>query len=1066
MVDNTDNFFGVAPDQGLEPPEPKDTVTLFDAATLKSASAAASSYWYPAMRHGKSPFASSDYQVYRNVQDFGAKGDGVTDDTEAINNAASSGARCGPNCGSTTITPAVVYFPPGTYMISSPIIQYYYTQFVGDPTSLPTIKGMKSFSGIALIDTDVYFPGGNGAEWFVNQNQFYRQIRNFNIDLTAMPNSNTQGDQTYVPTGIHWQVAQSTSLQNIHVTMPQGGGTTAVGVFTENGSGGFMSDLTFFGGNIGMRVGSQQFTARDITFTSCSIAVSMIWHHHALTFSDRDWGWTWKNIKVVSAFIAFQLTNFGGTDNQGTGSLTLLDSHFIDVPFGIPLSTSFSPSIVLDNLLVEGNSPQIVFIDGTTNNLLTGTSGESMVVQSWATGARYTSPSDTGSKATGNITPAPKKPTSLLDASGNWFVRSKPQYEGMSASAFLNVLDRGVTGDGSTDDGPALNSALSQCSSSICFIPFGIYRTSITLQIPPNAKIVGEAWPQIQGFGSLFSDLNNTAPVVQVGQPGDTGTVEISDVLFTTSGPTAGAVVVEWNIKASSQGAAAMWDSHFRLGGALGTAIDNSNCNASPDLSGDCIGASLLLHVTPEASGYFENCWVWTADHYLDDSSQQQLNSITGRGLLVDKSQGPNWFWGGAVEHSVLYQYNVQGASNTFFAHMQTETPYFQPAIPASGIFPTNFNGDPDFGDCNGGDPRCLMAWALYIANSTNIFVYGAGFYSFFNTYSQDCVTTESCQQALIRTDFSQGIWLYSLFTKAAVNPILPLGAVAPVVQKDVQNGFTTEISVWLALAETGANLGGIVVSADQSSPNGARLDPQLQSACGNVQPGGTLVLTPQCIDAINNLPDSSSANSNGGPANCQEPCDLFRKITDTCCGKNGTIGFTVQFPPNSNDSIWSPVILPKGLKPPGPISVPGADPTGNPTTFPIPTPIPFPIIFPPGIFPLGGSLPFDIPEDTDLPDDDEFGIQFVVALNEIVDDEPATTIPPPPPTPTTTSMAPPPPPPPPSPQPTNWGAICGGPFDSNHQPNCDDNCDAIDDGEVCPEFCCAVCPVVVGIDC
>jgi hypothetical protein len=29
----------------------------------------------------------------------------------------------------------------------------------------PTIKGTKDFAGIALIDTDVYIPGGDGAEW-------------------------------------------------------------------------------------------------------------------------------------------------------------------------------------------------------------------------------------------------------------------------------------------------------------------------------------------------------------------------------------------------------------------------------------------------------------------------------------------------------------------------------------------------------------------------------------------------------------------------------------------------------------------------------------------------------------------------------------------------------------------------------------------------------------------------------------------------------------------------------------------------------------------------------------
>jgi len=57
------------------------------------------------------PHADSSYQFYRNVIDFGAVGDGVTDDTAAINMAASSGDRCGQTCGSTAVTGALVYFP-------------------------------------------------------------------------------------------------------------------------------------------------------------------------------------------------------------------------------------------------------------------------------------------------------------------------------------------------------------------------------------------------------------------------------------------------------------------------------------------------------------------------------------------------------------------------------------------------------------------------------------------------------------------------------------------------------------------------------------------------------------------------------------------------------------------------------------------------------------------------------------------------------------------------------------------------------------------------------------------
>lgn len=58
-------------------------------------------------------------------------------------------------------------FPrPGTYAISTPIKQQYFTQLVGDAVNPPTIKGLPSFAGMALLDADPYDPAYN---WFTNQ---------------------------------------------------------------------------------------------------------------------------------------------------------------------------------------------------------------------------------------------------------------------------------------------------------------------------------------------------------------------------------------------------------------------------------------------------------------------------------------------------------------------------------------------------------------------------------------------------------------------------------------------------------------------------------------------------------------------------------------------------------------------------------------------------------------------------------------------------------------------------------------------------------------------------------
>jgi glucan 1,3-beta-glucosidase len=58
----------------------------------------------------------------------------------------------------------------------------------------------------------------------------------------------------------------------------------------------------------------------------------------------------------------------------------------------------------------------------------------------------------------------------------------------------------------------------------------------------------------------------------KVENTGDTGSVEISDILFTARGPKAGWVALEWNIKGDSKGSAAMWGESCVL---LGEAVLN-----------------------------------------------------------------------------------------------------------------------------------------------------------------------------------------------------------------------------------------------------------------------------------------------------------------------------------------------------------------------------------------------------------------------------------------------------------------------------------------------------------
>ncbi|KAK2598031.1 hypothetical protein QQS21_005868 [Conoideocrella luteorostrata] len=759
--------------------------------------AASSSYWLPQLAaKGKQPYANggkSDYKVFRNVvDDFKADNTGEKDATEAINAAILDGNRCGQECGNTFSQGAIVYFPAGTYKICRPIVQLYYTQLIGDPNDRPIIKGCDEFQGIALIDTDPYIPGGGGQNWYINQNQFFRQIRNFVFDLTDMPLSTADKDQQLVPTGIHWQVSQACSLQNLKFKMPIGDNATHVGIFMENGSGGFVSDLEFEGGNIAWRAGSQQYTAINLKFKNCLTAVQMVW----------DWGFNWQRIEIDHSYVGFNISGRGGDTGQGIGSVSIIDCKISNTPTAILTRSggagdNGAPNIVLDNLQLSGVDTAVKTDKGDT--LLSGGSS----VDHWTFGKSYN-----GTKAeqsSGEIENVPKMATSLKDG-GKLFYRARPQYETASLDQFLVATDEGCSNDGTGDNADAINAFLQKAKSQskIAFFPAGVYRVGSTVTIPVGSVVQGSLWSQIQGAGVFFSNMQDPQVVVKVGEKGDKGKMEIVEMIFGVQGATAGAIVLEWNIHEGGQGSAAMWDSHVRVGGATGSSLDFAGCPRL-EFNENCICASMLFHVTPKASGYFENMWVWLADHDNDmsvyddpDPTANQISLYAARGTLIE-SQGPSWFYGTGSEHAVLYQYQLHKAKDVYLGHIQSETPYYQPdpLPPRPFDIAKKFPGDPDFSSCKTDD--CKAAWGLRIVDSEGITIHSAGLYSFFQNYKQFCVPDHNCQERICEVKGSKNIILYNVFTVGSVDSVSGINN-GSVPQKDTQNGFSTEISVWRPL--------------------------------------------------------------------------------------------------------------------------------------------------------------------------------------------------------------------------------------------------------------------------
>ena len=144
-------------------------------------------------------------------------------------------------------------------------------------------------------------------------------------------------------------------------------------------------------------------------------------------------------------------------------------------------------------------------------------------------------------------------------------------------------------------------------------------------------------------------------------------------------------------------------------------------------------------HLTASSSSYWENSWLWTADHDLDGTNPTTI--AVGRGMLISATNG-TWLVGTGVEHNVLYAYQLANAQNVFAALQQVETPYWQP----SPLAPAPWTPDPAWQDptfsCGADqDEGCYMSWHLRIFGSRTktLALYGQAFWVFFSKTSNSC---------------------------------------------------------------------------------------------------------------------------------------------------------------------------------------------------------------------------------------------------------------------------------------------------------------------------------------
>ena len=518
---------------------------------------------------------------------------------------------------------------------------------------------------------------------------------------------------------------------------------------------------------------------RGLTFNNCVTAIYQLW----------DWTWTYQGLSINNCGTGINIAARDPNNNnlETVGAVTLLDSSITNTPVGIVHSYSSAAGQIGGTLILENVQLQNVpiAVQGSSGTTLAGSTG-SLTIGAWGQGHMYT-PNSGPTNFQGVF--SPNQRPSVLQSNGRYYTRSKPQYNDLAVSSFSSTRSAGAMGDGVTDDTTALQNVINSAASAgnVVYFDAGTYKVTSTLFIPPGSKLVGETYSVIMSSGSFFNDVNNPQPVVRVGNAGQTGQVEWSDMIVATQGQQAGAILIEWNL-ATSGTPSGMWDVHARIGGFAGSNLQTAQCSKNPGsttVNNACIAAYLTMHITSGASGlYMENVWLWTADHDIDDPNLSQLDIYVPRGMYIESTTGTFWLYvdifpceSFLFSLSVFFMLRVTSDQQLWHScgtshalpiptckhperfhgrdsdRNSVSTPnktvpwclliwppcrYYQPnpTAPSPFALVSSLN-DPSFSTiCSGKRAACNEAWGLRVINSHKVFVYGAGLYSFFNNWS------------------------------------------------------------------------------------------------------------------------------------------------------------------------------------------------------------------------------------------------------------------------------------------------------------------------------------------
>jgi hypothetical protein len=570
--------------------------------------------------------------VYLDAGEFGAKGDGVADDSAALQ-AALDKAESG------TAHEGMLFVPTGRYRISRTIYVWPGVRVIGYGAKRPVIVLGAATAGFQKdIGVMVMFAGWTPAEVAkmgrvpfsppgtvppnnkiadAHPSTFYSAMSNVDFEI---------GDGNPAAVAIRFHAAQHAFLS--HMNFHVGSGLAAL---TEVGNE--AEDLHFFGGRYGILTDKTspawQYTLIDSTFDGQR--ESAIREHEA--------------------------------------ALTLIRDSFSNVPIGIDIDPEYSDELWVKDCVFKNVSGQAVTISNEKSPM-TEIGFENAALENVPVFARFRESGKTvegkgkayevarfnyglivpGEGVMGTIgtiydaRPLTSLPTLLAHA-----IPALPP-----TTEWVNVNTLGVKGDGETDDTTAIQKAID--GHRVLFFPSGHYIVKDTLNLKPDTVIIG-LHPTMTQFVLLDGAVGFQgvgAPKALISAPGGGANIVSGFGLF-TGGINARAVALLWKSGADSL----VDDIRFLGGHGSGVNPYNRERTGDPDPRKRWDGQYPSLWVADGGGGTFADIWT--------------PNTFAQSGFNVSNTKTPGHVYELSTEHHVRNEIKFDHVENWDVNAPQTE---------------------------------------------------------------------------------------------------------------------------------------------------------------------------------------------------------------------------------------------------------------------------------------------------------------------------------------------------------------------------------------------------------